>query len=125
MTALATASLSAVSPWPSIGRTGASTPTFRGTSAPAAILPSVFPSCGALVVLGASLACRTCILRSMGGFEPAVGPGTQAFAGEALAVWFQLVTAGYRLVYEPAALVHPAHRRDYAELRRQIAGYGV
>jgi GT2 family glycosyltransferase len=74
---------------------------------------------------GNNVAFRTAALAAIGGFDPALGPGTPARAGEDLALYFQLLARGDRLVYEPTALVRHLHRRDYAGLRSQVYGYGT
>lgn len=74
---------------------------------------------------GANMAFKTSVLRGIGGFDPALGAGSQGIGGDDLAAFFEVVARGYSLVYEPAALVHHWHRRDYEGLRRQAYGYGV
>lgn len=74
---------------------------------------------------GASMAFTAAFLHSVGGFDPALGPGSPAQGGEDLTLFFQAVTRGYKLVYEPAALVYHPHHRDYIALQKQIYGYGV
>jgi GT2 family glycosyltransferase len=74
---------------------------------------------------GANMAFKTSVLRDIGGFDPALGAGSAALGGDDLAAFFEVVTQGYQLVYEPAAIVHHAHRRDYGGLRKQAYGYGV
>jgi GT2 family glycosyltransferase len=74
---------------------------------------------------GANMAFRTSALYAIGGFDPALGAGSTALGGDDLESFFQIIVKGYKLVYEPAALVHHWHRRDYAGLRRQAYGYGV
>lgn len=74
---------------------------------------------------GASLAFRATFLRSIGGFDAALGTGRPARGGEDLAIFFQVVTRGYTLVYEPAALLYHPHHRDYSALRKQIYSYGI
>jgi glycosyltransferase involved in cell wall biosynthesis len=74
---------------------------------------------------GANMAFRTSALRAMGGFDPALGAGSPGVGGDDLAGFFQVIMAGYALVYEPGAIVHHLHRRDYAGLRKQVYGYGV
>ena len=73
---------------------------------------------------GCNMAVRARVLRELGGFDPALGPGTPAGAGEDLLVFLRLLTAGGRLAYEPAAVVRHWHRRDLAALRRQLRSYG-
>ena len=74
---------------------------------------------------GANMAFRSEALRAIGGFDPALGAGSKAMGGDDLAAFFDIISHGYRIVYEPAALLYHAHRRDYAGLRRQAYGYGV
>lgn len=74
---------------------------------------------------GANMAFRTEVLDRIDGFRPSLGTGTPALGGDDLAAFFQVITGGHALVYEPAAIVHHTHYREYAALRRQIFGYGV
>jgi hypothetical protein len=71
------------------------------------------------------MAFRTAVLSEMGGFDPALGAGTPAMGGDDLAAFFSVITRGYRLVYQPAAILYHQHRPDYPDLRRQAYGYGV
>lgn len=74
---------------------------------------------------GANMAFRTEVLCAIGGFDPALGAGSKAMGGDDLEAFFQTIIHGYQLVYNPSAIVHHWHRRDYAGLRRQAYGYGV
>ena len=74
---------------------------------------------------GASAAFDPAVLRSIGGFDTALGPATPACGGEDIDAFLQIILAGYRLVYEPRSLVRHHHRREYADLRRAVRGYGV
>ena len=74
---------------------------------------------------GASAAFDPAVLRSVGGFDTALGPATPARGGEDIDAFLQIILAGYRLVYEPRSLVRHHHRRDYSDLRRTVQGYGV
>jgi GT2 family glycosyltransferase len=85
----------------------------------------LFPYAAGQFGSGANMAFRTDALRRIGGFDPALGAGTQARGGDDLAAFFQVVQAGYQLVYEPAAIVWHHHRRDESGMRRQAFGYGV
>lgn len=71
------------------------------------------------------MAFRTATLARIGGFGPATGTGTPALGGDDLAAFFRVITEGEALVYEPSAVVHHTHYREYAALQRQIHGYGV
>lgn len=79
----------------------------------------LFPYTAGRFGTGASMAIRSAFLRSVGGFDPALKCGLD------IAVFFQVIKQGHKLVYEPAALAYHAHRRTYAELRNQIYDYGV
>jgi GT2 family glycosyltransferase len=85
------------------------------------LYPYTIGACGS----GANMAFRTSVLRALGGFDPALGAGSTARGGDDLAAFFGVITAGYTLVYEPAAIVHHRHHRNYDDLRRQMYGYGV
>jgi GT2 family glycosyltransferase len=84
----------------------------------------LFPYAAGALGTGASMAFRTQVLRSIGGFDPALGGGTPARGGEDLAALVEVLLAGWRLVYEPAAIARHFHRRQYEELRRVMLGYG-
>jgi hypothetical protein len=74
--------------------------------------------------VGANMAFRTDVLRRLGGFDEALGPGTPTNGGEELAVFAQLVWRGHSLGFEPAALVRHSHRREDDALRLQVEAWG-
>jgi len=74
---------------------------------------------------GGSMAFRVDALRSLGGFDIRLGPGTPTHAGEELFVFARLAWRGDRLAFVPAAIAYHTHRRDYESLRQQIRRYGV
>jgi GT2 family glycosyltransferase len=74
---------------------------------------------------GANMAYRAGALRELGGFDCALGAGTDAQGGEDLAMFARLVWRGYAVAFEPASIVRHTHRREEASLERQIKGYGV
>jgi GT2 family glycosyltransferase len=86
---------------------------------------SLYPYTAGVFGSGANMAFRTLVLREMGGFDPALGAGSRGVGGDDLAAFFEVITRGYKLVYEPAALLYHHHRRDYLGLRKQAYGYGV
>lgn len=75
--------------------------------------------------LGSNMAFRAGALREAGGFDLALGTGTQARAGEDLAMLIELLASGRRIGYEPDAIIQHSHRATMEELERQIRGYGV
>ena len=85
----------------------------------------LFPYTSGAFGSGANMGFRTAYLLRGGGFDVALGTGTYAMGGDDLAAFYDVVAAGYRLVYEPAAIVLHRHHREYAGLRRQTYGYGA
>jgi hypothetical protein len=71
------------------------------------------------------MAFRTSYLQERGGFDEALGAGTVAMGGDDLAAFYDVISGGNRLVYEPAAIVLHQHPRHYAALKRQAYGYGA
>lgn len=85
----------------------------------------LFPLTAGVFGSGANMAFRTTDLLRRGGFDESLGTGTAAMGGDDLAAFYDVVTAGSRLVYEPSAIVLHQHHRTYAGLRRQVYGYGA
>jgi GT2 family glycosyltransferase len=77
--------------------------------------------------VGASvnMAIRRCAIKEIGLFDEALGPGTVACCGEDHEFFYRTLTHGFRIVYDPTALVWHRHRRDWNALRRNIYGYSV
>jgi len=73
---------------------------------------------------GQNMTFRADVLRSLGGFDEALGLGTSAVGGEDLDAFYRIVTAGYQLAYEPSALIYHSHYREYASLTTQLYNYG-
>jgi len=85
----------------------------------------LFPYTSGAFGSGANMAFRTSFLRERGGFDQALGAGTVAMGGDDLAAFYDVISSGNRLIYEPAAIVVHQHARQYAALKRQTYGYGV
>ena len=86
---------------------------------------ALYPYTAGMFGSGANMAFKTSILRELGGFDPALGAGSVALGGDDLAAFFNVITSGYQLVYQPGAIVYHRHRRGYDGLRGQAYGYGV
>jgi GT2 family glycosyltransferase len=75
--------------------------------------------------VGANMAFRREALVRIGGFDVALGAGTPARASEDTLALTLVLLAGYRIAYEPSALMRHHHRRDFSSLGHQLYGYGV
>ena len=85
----------------------------------------LFPFAAGTLGSGANMAFTMAALGRMGGFDPALGAGTLARGGDDLAAFVDVLRHGYRLVYEPAAVVHHRHAPGIESLERQVQGYGI
>lgn len=85
----------------------------------------LFPFTAGRMGSGANMAFDADLLARLRGFDPALGPGTLARAGEDLLALFRAAAAGRRVVYQPDALVWHHHRRDPGALEAQALGYGI
>jgi len=74
--------------------------------------------------VGANMAFRRQALESLGGFDIALDVGTPTNGAGDIEFFYRVVASGYKLRYEPAAMVRHVHRRDGASLRRQIYNNG-
>lgn len=74
---------------------------------------------------GGCMAFTAAFLRSVNGFDSALGAGSPAKGAEEIVAFFQVITKGYKLFYEPAAIAYHLHHRDYTNLQRQIYNYGI
>lgn len=74
---------------------------------------------------GANMAFRLDAVRSLGGFDLDLGPGTKAKGGEDIDLFVRALRAGGDLRYDPAALAWHIHRSDNSALEQQLFGYGV
>jgi O-antigen biosynthesis protein len=75
--------------------------------------------------VGANMAFRREALTRIGGFDVALGAGTPTLACEDTLALTMLLLAGYRIAYEPAALMRHCHRGDMDSLARLLQGYGT
>jgi GT2 family glycosyltransferase len=86
---------------------------------------ALFPYTAGRFGSGANTAFRTGVLKALGGFAVDLGAGTPAHGGEDLDAYLNVIHAGYRLVYEPRAILWHPHHLDLPKLSRQIHRYGV
>lgn len=66
-------------------------------------------------VIGCNMAVRASVLRELGPYDVSMGPGARAGTAEDVDMLYRLVSAGYRIHYDPALLVLHNHGRHSAE----------
>ena len=86
---------------------------------------SLYPYAAGAFGSGNNVAFRASTLRSLGGYNETLGPGTPAKAGEDLALFISVICSGLSIAYEPSAIVQHEHRRTYGELSSQVHDYGI
>lgn len=74
---------------------------------------------------GANMALRRSIVQAVGGFDEALDGGTPTQSGGDHEMFSRILGAGYRIVYDPAALSWHRHRRSERELAATLRGYGT
>ena len=85
----------------------------------------LFPFTAGQFGSGANMAFSTAAVRSIGGFDDALGAGTKARGGDDLVAFYSVITNGFSLVYEPRAIVWHYHRRSEIGMERQAYNSGM
>jgi GT2 family glycosyltransferase len=83
------------------------------------------PAAGGVAGMGANMAVRRELTLRLGGFDPRLDGGTPTESGGDTDMFARILASGAQIVYTPDALVWHRHRREMAQLRRCIFGYGV
>lgn len=74
---------------------------------------------------GVNMALRRSAIGLVGPFDEAFDAGTPTHAGGDSEMFRRILSAGYRIVYDPEALNWHRHRKSVQELHRQLFGYEV
>ena len=74
---------------------------------------------------GGNMALRRDMLHKVGAFDERLDAGTPTRAGGDHEMFARLLARGYRLVYEPAAVIWQRHRRTWPELRGAIEDHAT
>jgi glycosyltransferase involved in cell wall biosynthesis len=74
---------------------------------------------------GVNMALRRSMLELIGPFDEALDVGTPTRGGGDTEIFMRVLTAGFRIVYDPEALNWHRHRQTWQELRWQLFGYEV
>jgi GT2 family glycosyltransferase len=74
---------------------------------------------------GANMTFRPGVIERIGMFDTALGAGTPAMGSEDTLAFTQVLMTGGTVVYQPTAVTHHYHRRDFEGLHKQMVGYGT
>ncbi len=83
------------------------------------------PLAAGRVGAGVNMAIRRDIVKDVGYFDEALDVGTPSQSGGDQEFFYRVLARGYRIVYEPRALVWHRHRKDWQAFRQTLYGYGV
>ncbi len=75
--------------------------------------------------VGANMSFRKSAVASVGGFDVALGAGTPLGGAEDTHAFTEVLLAGWRMIYTPAAITWHYHRRDGQALEDQLSGYAL
>lgn len=98
---------------------------FRGFSKQEFTAKRISPVAAGISGASACMAVRREILNELDLFAVEMGPGTVTRSGEDTYALCRLLSLGYRIVYNPKALVWHCHRRTVQDLRNWVHGYSV
>jgi GT2 family glycosyltransferase len=73
---------------------------------------------------GVNLSIRRSALDEIGLFSVALGPGTSSGTGDDHEFLYRVLARGWKIAFDPEAIVWHKHRRDWEGLRRTIYTYG-
>ena len=85
----------------------------------------LFPYTAGQLGTGANFALKRACASALGPFDEALGAGTPTGGGEDLDMFLRVLLGGFKLAYEPTALVWHRHRREAEALRGQMFSYGA
>ena len=74
---------------------------------------------------GANMAMRRTVFDRVGEFDERLDAGTPTRSGGDHEMFVRILSAGYRIAYDPAAVSWHRHRRTRGELLETVFGYGV
>lgn len=86
---------------------------------------ALYPYSAGIFGAGANFAVAREVFKEVGSFDEALGAGTPTGGGEDLNMFVRVILGGYRLVYEPSAIVWHVHRASIGDLSKQMFAYGT
>jgi GT2 family glycosyltransferase len=88
-------------------------------------LNNISPFAAGIVGAGVNMSIRKEYINDIGLFDEALDGGTYSRSGGDQEFFYRTLTHGFKIIYDPGALVWHRHRRDMINLRETIFGYGV
>jgi GT2 family glycosyltransferase len=85
----------------------------------------LFPYTAGRFGSGNNVGYRRSSIRDLGGYDPVLGNGTPAHAGEDFELFLRIVRSGYGLTYQPTAVAWHLHRREHIGLGKVVTDYGM
>jgi GT2 family glycosyltransferase len=79
----------------------------------------------AIAGAGANMIFRRSVFSEVGGFAEHLGPGTPARSSDDKEMFYRVLAAGYRIVYDPARIVWHHHRDTARLLKGILRDYGI
>lgn len=74
---------------------------------------------------GASMGFRRSCLEAIGGFDVLLGAGSPLRSWPERDVGFRILKRGWRIIYDPEALIYHLHWRSWPEMRRTYRDYAI
>jgi GT2 family glycosyltransferase len=105
-------------------RYGGMSKGMRARSFTAATMPEAAVFAAHHFGVGANMAFRRLVFERVGGFDTMLDVGTPAGGAGDLDMFHRVLAAGFKIRYEPDALLWHRHRRTHAALRRQVYANG-
>jgi GT2 family glycosyltransferase len=72
---------------------------------------------------GCNMAFKASVLKKLNGFDVALDAGAYLPGGGDLDMFYRTMRNGYRIIYEPKAMVLHRHRRSMQTLKKQLSGH--
>ena len=84
-----------------------------------------YPYSAGMIGTGCNMVFRRKLITKLGGFDEALDTGDPLPGGGDMDMFYRVVRAGHIILREPKMVVYHQHRREYAELRRQMWTWGL